>query len=160
MHPTSPISTSMERYAIAPLAALCSLIIVFSFWQNQWHQTSGDTVNTKVRFSYTATLGTNHRIYIIGGFEAPSGVNYQSGPVSMMLVRWFDTTSGAWGTDNATVAGSTDAVQPRAYHTTTQSKLVWPFLLLQLFLLTFMSFSSWFYQFRGLRRKYLHWWVT
>ncbi|KAI8079816.1 uncharacterized protein BX664DRAFT_341529 [Halteromyces radiatus] len=91
---------------------------LFNYGKSQWSTVAGDTKNTNVRYSYTATLGNNNRIYLIGGFENTADSKYAVGGVNMLQVRWYDTTNQSWGTDIATA--NAGLVSQRAYHTTTQ----------------------------------------
>ncbi|KAI8079818.1 uncharacterized protein BX664DRAFT_352981 [Halteromyces radiatus] len=98
-----------------------NIAYIFNYGISQWTNVPGDTQNTNVRYSYTATLGNNNRIYMIGGFEDQPGAIYATPATNMLQVRWYDTVSKNWGTDQATIVNSNLAtVSQRAYHTTTQ----------------------------------------
>ncbi|KAI8079836.1 uncharacterized protein BX664DRAFT_203368 [Halteromyces radiatus] len=94
-----------------------NVVYNYNYGANQWTAIPGDTVNKNVRYAYTATMGSDHVIYIIGGFENTPLTNSDNGQgVDMHQVRWFNTNTSAWGTDTAT---SNQNVSARAYHTAT-----------------------------------------
>ncbi|KAI8079823.1 uncharacterized protein BX664DRAFT_388803 [Halteromyces radiatus] len=98
---------------------------IFNYGTSQWSNLPGDTQNTNVRYSNTATLGNDNRIYMIGGFEDQPGSIYSVPRVNILQVRWYDTVNKNWGTDVATIAnGNPATVSQRAYHTTTQNKQI------------------------------------
>ncbi|CAO3587130.1 unnamed protein product [Absidia cylindrospora] len=94
-------------------------LFTLNYGTTHWNIVNGDPKIPEVRLSYTATLGNNGAIYIIGGLYVTGLTNNQApATANMLATRWYDTTKATWGVDMGTVSNK-QAVSGRTYHTTT-----------------------------------------
>ncbi|ORZ16210.1 hypothetical protein BCR42DRAFT_414556 [Absidia repens] len=94
-------------------------LFTLNYGNTHWDIVNGDPADQKIRLHYTATLGNDGSIYMIGGLEVLELTKDQA-PVTadMLATRWYDTTKANWGAQTATVSNG-QAVSGRTYHTTT-----------------------------------------